>query len=116
MRQLLEEIQNGTRTIAGTEWPVLDQLHRTGEREWTVTRELCNGAARGAETYRSESAAREAFERRVTGPKPRSGKVATTRLELRLTEDERSRWQAAADRREVSLAQLIRDSVERALS
>jgi len=58
---LLEEIQTGTRLISGTDWPIRDQLHRTGDRQWTVTRDLCNGVPRSAETYRSESAARAAF-------------------------------------------------------
>ena len=113
MRTVLEEIKTGTRTIAGTDWPVYDQLVKTGAREWTVVRELCNGTPRSAESFRPEGDARGAFEHRVTGPKPRNGSAATTRIELRLTASERDRWQAFADRQGLTLAALVRLGVER---
>ncbi len=113
MRKLLEEIRTGTRTIAGADWPVIDQLHRTGEREWTVTRELCNGVPRSAESYRSETAAREAFDRRIEGRKPRSGSAATERIELRLTTDERRAWESRAAEADTSLSEWIRERCNR---
>jgi hypothetical protein len=51
-------------------------------------------------------------------PKPklgrpaRAGKASEVRFEIRLTEPERSRWQAAALRQNLTLAELIRESVE----
>lgn len=109
MRKLLEEIHVGTRTIAGTEWPIYDQLHRTGEREWTVTRELCNGVPRSSETYRSESAAREAFDRRLVGRKPRADQTASETVKLRATRDERRAWERAASARDMTLSEWIRE-------
>ncbi|MDQ1446837.1 MAG: hypothetical protein QOI20_3301 [Acidimicrobiaceae bacterium] len=113
MRKLLEEIQTGTRVVAGTEWPIVDQLHRTGEREWTVTRDLCNGVPRTAETYRSETKAREAFEQRLDGRKPRTG-VASKPITFKASDAERARWEAAAGRAGLSLSEWLRAAADRA--
>lgn len=115
MNKLLEEIQTGTRTIAGTDWPVVDQLRRTGEREWTVVREFCNGVPRASETYRSEARAREAFESRIEGRKPRAS-TAGKPVTLRATDDERARWESAASAAGQSLSEYVREAVERAIA
>ena len=114
MNTLIQELQTGTRTITNTDWPVVDQLRRTGEREWTVVRELCNGAPRSSETYRSEKAAREAFDSRIEGAKPRAG-TAGKPVTLRATDEERARWQAAADRESISLSDWLRAAAELAV-
>lgn len=106
-RVLLEEIQTGTRTIAGTDWPVVDQLHRTGEREWTITRDLCCGIPRTAETYRSEAKAKEAFETRLDGRKPRAG-AAGKPITFKASDAERERWEAAAEREGLTLSEWLR--------
>lgn len=46
------------------------------------------------------------------GPKPRRGTVAGVRFEIRLTDPERSRWQEAADREHLTLAEFVREAVE----
>lgn len=107
MRKLLEETQVGTRTIAGTEWPIYDQLHRTGEREWTVTRELCNGTARSSETYRSESSAREAFDRRLVGRKPRGSQAATEIVKLRVTTEQKARIEELARAEDKTVSEYV---------
>ena len=64
-RTLITETQTGTRRIAGTDWPILDQLHReqTGKRvRWIVTRGLCNGIPTGATEYRTLTEAQQALE------------------------------------------------------
>lgn len=114
MRVLLDEIQTGVRTILNTDWPVIDQLHRTGEKQWTVTRDLCNGVPRTSETYRSESTAREAFGSRLNGRKPRSG-TAGRPVTFRATDSERACWQSAAAREGVSLGEWLRAAAELAI-
>lgn len=103
---LIEEIDVGTRRVTGTTCPVRDQLRRTGEREWTIVRELCNGVPRTSETYRSESTAREAFGTRLEGRKPRSGSAASP-VTIRATDEERAAWERAANNE--SLGAWIRD-------
>lgn len=115
MNTLIEELQTGTRTILNTDWPVVDQLRRTGEREWTVVRELCNGTPRTTETYRSEKSAREAFDSRIEGAKPRAG-TAGKPVTLRATDDERVRWEQAADREGQSLSEWLRAAAELAVA
>lgn len=44
------ERQTGTRTIAGTDWPVKDQIVRQG-RKYTVVWGLCNGVPADSDTY-----------------------------------------------------------------
>lgn len=115
MRAILAEVRTGTRKILNADHPVVDQLHRTGEREWTITRDLCDGTARTSETYRSEKSAREAFETRLVGAKPRSttaGKPVT----IRATDVERERWQAAADAERVALSEWLRAAAELAIA
>jgi predicted HicB family RNase H-like nuclease len=46
------------------------------------------------------------------GRPPRSKKASDIRFEIRLTGKERDRWQAAADRQGLTLAELVRESVE----
>ncbi|MGN6107219.1 MAG: hypothetical protein ACTHU0_19080 [Kofleriaceae bacterium] len=116
MRDLVEEVRIGVRMVAGTELPVVDQLHRTGEREWTVTRELCGGVPRSSEVYRSESAARRAFAIRITGRKPSRGSVASARIELRLTPEASDAWRTAAAAEGLSLSDWIHAACELALA
>lgn len=110
--ELLAQRIVGSRTVAGTDWPVVDQLHRTGPREWTITRELCDRVSGGHETYASEAAARNAWARKP-GPKPRGG-AAARNLTLRATAEEIARWQAAAERDGVTLAEWLRRAADRA--
>lgn len=114
MNKLLEEIETGRRKIAGHDWPIVDQLHQTSERQWTITRDLCNGVPRTSEVYRSESAAREAFTTRLDGRKPRAG-VAGKPVTLRASADERERWQAAATAQGQSLGEWLREAAEQRL-
>jgi aldehyde:ferredoxin oxidoreductase len=107
-RELLEELTVGTRTVAGTDWPIVDQLWRTGPRSWEIVRELCNGVPRTSEEYRSESAAREAFGSRLEGRKPRAGAAASVRIALRITPTESDTWKAAAEREGLPVGEWIR--------
>jgi hypothetical protein len=113
-RTLLDELHVGTRTIENTEWPVVDQLWRTGPRSWEIVRELCNGVPRSTETYRSEAKAREAFGSRIEGRKPRAGARSTVRIALRITEREDAAWRAAAGGRPVS--KWLREAAELAIA
>lgn len=115
MRKLLDEIEIGKSTKSGTDWPIVDQLHQTGERQWTITRALCNGIPRATEFYRSEAAARNNFARRLDGRKPRAesaGKPVT----LRATKEERFRWEQAAAAIELSLSEWLRVAAEEKLA
>ncbi len=49
---------------------------------------------------------------RPVGRPPRTKSAAEVRFEIRLTGKERDRWQAAADRQSLTLAELVRESVE----
>lgn len=46
-------VQNGTRTILGTDYPVYNVVHRVdhGGRRWQVTWALCNGTPAGTQKY-----------------------------------------------------------------
>jgi hypothetical protein len=47
----------GHRTIAGTDWPIIDKIERqefNGKVEWVVVRGLCNGVPRGHVVFRSK--------------------------------------------------------------
>ncbi len=46
------------------------------------------------------------------GRPPRGKSAAEVRFEIRLTGKERDRWQSAADQQGLSLAELVRESVE----
>lgn len=105
--ELIDELQVGTRMVAGTDWPVIDQLWRRGPHTWEIVRELCNGVPRARETFRSEAAAREAFGSRIEGRKPRAGKPATERIALRITADEKRRWTEAGAREGKELSRWI---------
>ena len=94
-RGLLEEIRVGTRTIDATEWPVRDQLWRTGPGSWQIVRELCNGVPRAVEEYASEVEAREAFERRLGGRKPNEAAAAGERVTVRMSAELRAELRAA---------------------
>lgn len=66
MRTLIAEVAKGTRRIAGTDFPILDQLHRVqqGSRvRWVVTRGLCNGIPDSAHEFRTRREARLALFR-----------------------------------------------------
>lgn len=53
------------------------------------------------------------LKKKGPGRPPRAGKrVSSGRVELRLTEQEQARWQRAAERRGLTLSQLIREAVE----
>lgn len=64
MREIIEERRYGTRTIAGTDWPVSEQIvrdQRRGQPEWIVVRGLCNGVPESSTTHKTLAAAREDF-------------------------------------------------------
>ena len=64
MRTILREKQTGTRKLAGTDWPIVDQLHReqmSGKASWVITRGLCNGIPDKAETFKTKKEALAAF-------------------------------------------------------
>ncbi len=46
------------------------------------------------------------------GRPPRAKSAAEVRFEIRLTGKERDRWQVAADKQGLTLAELVRESVE----
>ncbi len=110
MRKLLEEVQTGTRKIANTDWPVVDQLHQTGRKEWTITRGLCNGTPRGAEVFQDEDEAREAFGRRLDGRTPRTEAASVERVTIRLSGSEL----AAIDQAAAALGETRSDFVRAA--
>jgi hypothetical protein len=91
---IIDTTDLGTRTIAGTEHPVVDQLLRASDGSWQVIRELCHLGWRSVETYSLEADAREAFRRRSdgkhrqAGAQPRAGVAAEHRVSLRLTDEE----------------------------
>jgi hypothetical protein len=114
MNVLVEEIQTGTRLVAGTRCPIVDQLRRTA-RDWLVVRDVCNDVPRITETYRTEAEAREAYATRLDGRKPRAGTAASQRVTLRLTPTERAAWGAAAARESQTVAEWIRTTAERVL-
>lgn len=64
-RKVVAEREMGTRLIAGTEWPVCDQVvrdERPGQRPtWVVVRGLCNGVPRSSEQHRTLREASESF-------------------------------------------------------
>ena len=60
-RILCGEARTGTRNIAGTDWPVTCQVHRTGQRTFTLTRNLCNGVPESVEKFRTRKAAMDAL-------------------------------------------------------
>jgi hypothetical protein len=64
-RNILEQRARGIRRIAGTEWPIVDQLERQqlpGKRpRWIVVRGLCNGVPDSATEYRRLKEAQAAF-------------------------------------------------------
>ncbi len=49
---------------------------------------------------------------RPAGRPPRAKSAALIRFEIRLTSKERDRWQAAANKQGLTLAELVRESVE----
>jgi len=55
-------------------------------------------------------------KRKKPGAKPRAGVAASVRLELRLTPAERDSWQRFADKRDQTLAELVRASVDAAIA
>ncbi len=50
------------------------------------------------------------------GRPARAGKVASARFEIRLTGPELERWTKAAERRGLSLSELVRESVETSIA
>jgi hypothetical protein len=44
--------------------------------------------------------------------RPRLGRSATARVELKIPEADRKRWLVAADKRGLTLSELVRESVE----
>ena len=56
--------QIGTRTVAGTAWPVehaIDRQATGGQVRWVVLRFLCNGVPDDAQTFKTKRAALEAL-------------------------------------------------------
>lgn len=47
----------GYRTIAGTDWPIVDSVVRDGPRSWQVIKGLCNGVPYSAKDFRTRRAA-----------------------------------------------------------
>lgn len=66
MEKLIASKRVGTRTIAGTDWPVENQVLRVaqpGRRVyWTLVMGLCNGVPRGSQRFASKAAALAAME------------------------------------------------------
>lgn len=65
MRTKIAESNVGKRMIAGTEWPVVNQVHRwqRGRQvRWVATFGLCNGVPSGARVFRSRAKALEAIQ------------------------------------------------------
>lgn len=65
--KVVAERRLGVRVVAGTEWPILNQVRRDerGERvEWILTLGLCNGVPDGSEVYRTRRAALAALNAR----------------------------------------------------
>lgn len=54
-------------------------------------------------------------KKRGPGRPARAGKVAGARFEIRLTGEELKTWTAFADKQGITLAQLVRESVELAM-
>ncbi len=52
--------------------------------------------------------------KRKPGRPPRADRVASVRFEVRLTEPEATRWQRAADKQGITLAQWVREACEMA--
>lgn len=73
---------------------------------------------KGLEQIKADEAARSKRSRTAKQPgRPRLGKRArSARLEIRLTGADLARWQAAADRESLSLAELVREAVETAIA
>jgi hypothetical protein len=69
MRSIIKEKQTGTRTIAGTDWPVTTQLVRDAipgrKPTWLVVRDLCNGVPLRSSEYATRRLAEEAFSRLI---------------------------------------------------
>lgn len=61
----IAERETGRRTIAGTEFPVVNRVERrvygSGRPEWVVTFGLCNGVPSHAVTYETRGDALAAF-------------------------------------------------------
>lgn len=58
----------------------------------------------------------EAMKKPRLGRPPRAAKSSTVRVELRLTVDERKRWVALAERQGITIAELVRESVETSIA
>jgi len=50
------------------------------------------------------------------GPKPRAGKTATGRIEVRVTVAEQHAWERAADKEHLSLSEWLRAAAELAIA
>lgn len=68
MITIIHERVTGTRTIAGTDWPVETKLYREklpGQRPtWIVTRGICNGTARESREHKTRWETLEDYESR----------------------------------------------------
>lgn len=115
MTELIQQLQVGTRWVAGVERPVVDQLWCAG-KSWRVVRELCVGVPRSTEEYSSELAALEAFGTRLEGRKPRTQAPATERIAVRATSAELAAWRAAAEQESRSVSDWIRAAAELAIA
>lgn len=52
----------------------------------------------------------------MRGRRPERGETASETIKLRLTPEERARWQALADQQDITLAELVREAVEMAIA
>ena len=63
--------ETGTRTILGTNWPVVDVVRANGKRGYLLTYGLCNGVPAGAIRYRTKREALAALYEAAQEPEAR---------------------------------------------
>lgn len=74
---LLEEWHRGTRRIAGTDWPVVDQVKRLGRGRYLAVRGLCNGVPEAVVRF---GRAKDAIALLEQAAKAAADRTATERL------------------------------------
>jgi hypothetical protein len=115
-RTLIEELEVGSRRVAGTDRPVVDQLWRTGPRSWEIVRELCSGVPRRSETFATEDSAREAFASRIEGRKPDGAALKAARITIRIESDLAERIDIAASEAGLDRSAWLTKAAEAALA
>jgi hypothetical protein len=78
---LVQEWHRGTRRIAGTDWPVVDQVKRLGRGRYVAIRGLCNGVPEAAVKFGRAKLAVELLEGAAKA-------AAAARAEVSMQEDE----------------------------